>query len=301
MRLLIFTLIAIIIIATSCENQEHYKEIKPVVVDLADKVNSRELDSTYHHDEPLFMAISAMISPKETFKQYQMLLDYISKKIGRRIVLKQRKTYQEINDMLKLGMLDFAFICTGAYINAKDEFPIKLLSVPVVNNEPFYRAYVIVNANDQINQLNELKGKTFAYTDPLSNTGHSYFRNYLTSIGENPEGYFKKTIFTYAHDYSIQAVSKGIVDGATIDGLIYDYFQKFFPERVEGIKIIHKSQKFGIPPFVYSGSAEIGIAKQIQNIMTEMHLDDEGRTILNNILIDKFALGEDSNYQRQVN
>lgn len=45
--------------------------------------------------------------------------------------------------------------------------PMEILVVPVVNGKPYYQAYVIVNKDGNINDLNDLKNKPFAFTDPL--------------------------------------------------------------------------------------------------------------------------------------
>lgn len=286
----------LIIFFIGCENPDHYKNIETIEIDFSDTSNSLNNYSVLPKSKPLYVAISAMISPKETFIQYKRLLNYISSKLDRKIVLKQRKTYQEINDLLQRGELDFALLCTGAYVIGKNKFPMHLLAVPLVNNEPYYQAYVIAHKNSAIKEFSDFEGRSFAFTDLLSNTGYSYIQRLLAKTNDRLEDFFSKIIFTYAHDYSIQAVSKGIVDGASIDGLIYEYLAKYYPERVEKLKIIRISEKFGIPPFVYSENANIELIKKTRTIMLEMHKSEEGKAILDKILIDKFIIGDNSLY-----
>lgn len=296
MKLYFFTIILSSVLLISCYSPKHYKNTEPIEVDFSDTITNTEIYTDSSKSEPLYVAISAMISPKETFIQYQKLLNYISKKLDMKIVLKQRKTYQEINDLLERGELDFALICTGAFIKVKNKFPLHLLAVPLVNNEPYYQAYLLVNKNSTIKSFIDFKNRSFAYTDPISNTGYMFVQGLLGNMKLKSDEFFTKTIFTYAHDYSIQAVSKGIVDGASIDGLIYEYLAKYYPERVENIKIIYKSKKFGIPPFVYSNNTDRALIKKIKAIMLDMHNDEDGKVILENILIDKFVPGDISLY-----
>ena len=49
----------------------------------------------------LKIAVSAMISPKETFKYYRLILDYVSLKLDTEVKLVQRKNYAEVNRLLK--------------------------------------------------------------------------------------------------------------------------------------------------------------------------------------------------------
>ena len=292
MKTLRFLLIFLISLTLffSCNSNKDIKEIN-----LQDDKTS--VDSTQSSSQQkIYVAISTMISPVETFNLYKDLIDYISSKLGVPIEFKQRKTYSEVNNLLKENKLDFAFICTGAYLKARNKMPIEILVVPVVEGKPYYQAYVIVNNESNINSIDDLQGKSFAFTDPLSNTGYDYIINILKDRRTNPEKFFSNTIFTYAHDYSIQAVKRKIVDGATVDGLVYEYLKHFQPEKVEGIKIINKSRDFGIPPFVVQKNLDPKLKLELKNIMLTMHQDSEGKKLLNKIMIDKFIEADDSLY-----
>ncbi|MGQ9846423.1 MAG: substrate-binding domain-containing protein [Bacteroidales bacterium] len=288
---IIFALVLILAFITSCDSNRDVKEIN--LQNENTSVDSNKSSS----QQKIYVAFSTMISPVETFNLYKDLIDYISAKLGVPIEFKQRKTYGEVNELLKENKLDFAFICTGAYLEARYKMPVEILVVPVVNGKPYYQAYVIVNNDSNIYDLNDLKNKSFAFTDPLSNTGYSYIINWLKSEKTTPDKYFSKTVFTYAHDYSIQAVKRKIVDGATVDGLVFEYLKKFQPEKVEGIKIIHKSRDFGIPPFVVQQNLNNDLKTKLRNIMLNMHLEKEGKELLGKIMIDKFIEADESLYK----
>ncbi|MFZ6033973.1 MAG: phosphate/phosphite/phosphonate ABC transporter substrate-binding protein [Melioribacter sp.] len=275
----------------SCGQEENIKEI-----DIYENDNKLTNEDTTDNAK-LYVAISTMISPIETFNLYKDLIDYISEKMDVPIIFKQRKTYGEVNFLLKEKKLDFAFICTGAYVNEKNELPVELLVVPVVNGRALYNAYIIVNKQSDINSFEELKGKSFAFTDPLSNSGYAYVVNLLKRKKTNPDKFFNKTIYTNAHDYSIQAVARNFVDGATIDGLVYDFLEKTQPEKVKKIKIIKKSEDYGIPPFVVRKDLDPIIKNKLKEIMLNLHNEPRGKGILKKIHIDKFIEGNDELYQ----
>lgn len=292
MKLNASLIILIFFLFIACGEKQNFKE-----VEIIDK-QSPESQTVQKDTVPvIYVAVSTMISPLETFNLYKDVMDYISKKLNVRIEFKQRKTYREVNELLAENKLDFAFICTGAYLEAINKIPIELLVVPVVEGKPYYQAYIIVNKETNINSFDELKNKSFAFTDPLSNTGFNYVVNLLKDKGTTPEKYFSKTIFTYAHDYSIQAVKRKLVDGATIDGLVFEYLKHFQPEKIEGINVIHKSKYFGIPPFVVQKNLDPVLKENLRKVMLQMHLDEEGRKLLNKIMIDKFILADNSLYR----
>lgn len=244
----------------------------------------------------LKVAVAAIISPRETFRYYEDLLKYVSGKIDYKIEFKQRKTYEEVNRLVENQEVDIAFICSGAYVEGKDQNTMELLAVPVCNGHPFYQAYVIVHNSSTIQSFNDLKGKSFAYTDPMSNTGKLYAEKRIHELRFSENSFFKNTVFTYAHDVSIQLVAKQMVDGATVDGLIFDYLKVFHPERVKNIRIIEKSENFGIPPVVVPIGLNAGLKAKLRDILLTMHLDTSGKEILDKLLIEKFLPGNDAEY-----
>ncbi|MGK9476363.1 substrate-binding domain-containing protein [Melioribacter sp. OK-6-Me] len=292
MKAIYYKIFLLFFLITACNEKQNIKEIE-FSNNQPKNFQQLENDSV----RIIYVAVSTMISPLETFNLYKDVIAYISKKVGVPIEFKQRKTYQEVNDLLKENKLDFAFICTGAYLEIRNQAPIEILTVPVVNGKPYYQAYIIVNQESGINNLTDLKGKSFAFTDPLSNTGYSYVVNWLKSLNTTPEKFFGRTIFTYAHDYSIQAVKRKFVDGATVDGLVYEFLNHFQPGEVEGTKIIHKSKEFGIPPFVVQKNLDKNLKEKLRKVMLEMHLDPEGKKLLGRIMIDKFILADNSLYK----
>ena len=245
----------------------------------------------------LDVAVAAMVSPMETISRYQELLDYIGKRVDRPIRLVQRKTYREVNELFADGKLDIAFICSGPYGTGKSEFGFQSLVTPVVRGEPFYQAYLIVHKDSPIGSFEGLKGKTFAFTDPDSNTGALVPAFWLARMQETPESFFKSYTYTHSHDNSIMAVAKSLVDAATVDGHIWEYENIRNPVYTSRTRIIDRSMKFGSPPLVASGRLSSGMRREIKAALLLMHTDEEGRRILDSLMIDRFVDSEESWYE----
>lgn len=246
--------------------------------------------------EGLRIAVSAMISPKETFKYYREILDYISKKMGIPVELVQRDTYAEVNELVENEKLHAAFVCSGAYIDGHREFGMELLVAPKAYGEPYYYSYIIVPSDSDAERLEDLRGKKFAFTDPMSNTGKLVPTYMLAVVGENPDSFFSESIFTYSHDKSIEAVAQKLVDGAAVDSLIWDYAAATSPEFTSRTKIIRKSPPYGIPPVVIPRGLDPGIKEDLRKVFLNMHLDPEGRAILDKVKIDRLIEIEDRIY-----
>ncbi len=277
----------------ACTNKKQADILKVSIINTTDSLQSNDIIK----DKPLLRVIvSSMISPKETRIYYQDLFTYMSKNLDYDIEFLQRKTYKEVNDLLIDNKVDFAIICSGAYIDKSAKNKLEILTVPVVDGKPLYQSYIIVNKDSKIDKFTELKNKKFAYTDPISNTGTLYAKWLVESLGEDVNLYFSSTIYSFAHDISMQLVAKGIVDGASVDGLIFNYIKKHNPERVKNLKIIKKSVMFGIPPVVVPRNLDANLKNKLQNLFLNIDKDSLGKSILNKISIDKFIKGKDSDY-----
>jgi len=244
----------------------------------------------------LRIGVSAIISPDETLVYYEDMLDYLSEKMGVPVKLVQRKTYQEINDLMRKNSVDAAFVCSLAYVEGHDQFGMELLAVPIVRGEPYYHSYIIVPKDSNVMNLKQLKGKTFAFTDPLSNSGKLSPEYMLAKMGEDSETFFKLTFFTYSHDKSIQAVAEKMVDGAAVDSLVWDFKNATDPRFTNKTRIILKSPSYGAPPVVVSKDIDPALKDKLRNTLLHMQEDKRGREILSSIMIDRFSEVNDSLY-----
>jgi phosphonate transport system substrate-binding protein len=233
-------------------------------------------------------AVAAMISPRETFIHYRQLLAYLARKSGKDLEFVQRKTYGEINELLEKGEIDLAFICSGPYASTKARYGFIPLAVPEVQGSTSYRAYLIVNQNSPFHRLQDLKGQTFAFTDPDSNTGRLVPTFWLAELHQRPETFFQEIIYTYSHDNSILAVARGLVAAATVDGLVWEYYQATNSVFTSKTRIIKKSEAYGIPPLVASRHLPEAERERLQQALFSMYRDPEGRKILAGLLIDRF-------------
>ena len=292
MNLLIGSLIIVIgIYISGCG-----KDSDAILVDFTKTVKVEKPENTPSEAPAFRFAIAAMISPKDTSVYYRQLLHYIGHQLDRNIQLIQRKTYGEINELLGKGQIDLAFICSGPYVTGKEKYGFELLATPEVQKSHFYQSYLIVNKASQFKNFKDLRGQVFAFTDPDSNTGKLVPTYWLSQMGERPETFFRKTIYTYSHDNSILAVAKTLVDGAAIDSLIWEYYHRKSPIFTSKTRIIRKSEPYGIPPIVASRFLASDLKERIRRVLFSMHRDPGGQKILNELMIDRFTPTQDAWY-----
>jgi len=229
-----------------------------------------------------------MISPVEGFVYYRQMLEYISSHLDRPVHLIQRKTYHEINELLRSGDVGAAFVCTGAFVRDGEQAGLEVLAVPHVGGEPYYRSYVIVGVHAPYETLMDLQGTRFAVTDPLSLSGRFYMLYRLKQLGEDPERFFSRIVYSWGHDNSVRAVAAGEVDAACVDSLIYDYLRLHQSPAIPKTRILETSQRLGIPPFVASPRLDRDTKEALRAVLLGMRHDPSGAAILERLGFDGF-------------
>ncbi len=289
--ILTFVVIGIVITGLSgCEQKE-----EALVIKLEDK-KPLEVKKRSSEEKSIRIAIGAMITPKAGFAYYRYLLTYIEEQLGKPIKFIDKKTYQETNALLKSGNVHAAFVCGLPYVDGYDEFKLELLVVPQSYGKTEYYSYLIVPKDSPVKNFKDLQGKRFAFTDPRSNTGKLVPTYLLEKMGQTPDSFFKEYVYTYAHDKSIEAVARKLVDGAAVDSLIWEYLNQRNSELASKTKVIWKSPPYGIPPVVVSSSLDEAIKNQLKEVFLNIHKEEKGREILKGLMIEKFILGDDKAY-----
>ena len=267
-----------------------------VFVDFSDRKIEERPSDVSQGNAYFKVAVGSIMSAQETVVYYHQLLEYIANKLGRQIQLVQRKTYGEINELIGMGQIDLAFICSGPYAGGKEKFGFQALAMPRVRGSHLYQAYLIVNKDSPFQKLDDLRGKSFAFTDPESNTGKLVPTYWLNKTGAKPEDFFGKTIYTYSHDNSIRAVAMSLVDGAAVNGQVWEYYNYSDPVFAAKTRIIKRSQPFGNPPVVASSRVPHQMKERIRNLLLKMHLDPKGKKILDELMIDGFIAPKEECY-----
>ncbi|WP_277057298.1 phosphate/phosphite/phosphonate ABC transporter substrate-binding protein [Trichlorobacter lovleyi] len=246
--------------------------------------------------KPLRIGMGGIITPKEGYRYYQQLQGYLAQQLGQPVQLVDRANYEELNRLLQSGGIDAAFVCAGPYVEGKQQFDMQLIAMPLVNGKSVYHAYIIVHKDSPIQSLSQLKGKSFAFTDPKSNSGTLVPTYMLAQMKTTPERFFSRRIFTYGHDNSIKAVAERHVDGASVDSLIWDYTARKYPHLTANTRVIATSEPYGIPPVVVRPGIDPALKQRLQQALLTVHQNPEGKAILDGMLIDRFVPGDDRNY-----
>lgn len=249
----------------------------------------------YHNNKkPLIIAFASVMSPDITFNSYKEITNILSKKLNQNVILLQRKTYKELNNLLESGEADIAFLSTGAYASYRGAEPIEILAMVKTKGTIKYDTYIIVNKNSSFKSFKDLKDKRFAFTDPYSYSGKLAVDNYLMKKNTNAKDYFKSYFYTYSHDKSIFAVANNMADAASIDSQIYDHEMSLHSDMINKIRVIDNLGTAPTGPVVIRKN--LANKEEIKKAFFSLNKDEEAKKAMKNVIIDEFVIPDYSLY-----
>jgi len=294
-KLTVFCFICILSLSFSCAREKRIK------IDIKSTGEAPMADTA--SGTPVQIGVAAMLSPEYALPAYEDIVKYIGKKLNMPAKMLFTKDYASMNEMVKSRKVLAAFVCSGPYVTGHDEWGMKLIAAPSLYGRTSYFSYIIVNRSSELTSFGELEGKKFAFTDPQSNTGKLVPTYELALRHKTPDTFFSDYIYTGGHDKSIEAVAEGLVDGAAVDNMTWEYMNKTDPKYTSKTKIIAKLGPFCTPPFVTYPGCDPAIKRKMKSILLEMNSDPEGKAILDKLFIDRFVEVNDDCYKsiREMN
>lgn len=152
-------------------------------------------------------------------QEKEPLKNYLAKQLGHEVNLVIPTNYNATVEALGNGSLDFAYLGGLTYVKARRQYGV----VPLVQrtSDLAFHSLFITAANSSIHSLADLKGKTFAFGDINSTSGHlmPYFE--LKQAGINVDADLKYR-YTGSHPATAKAVESGATDAGAIDESVYN-------------------------------------------------------------------------------
>ncbi len=216
-------------------------------------------------------------------RRWQSALESLT---GYRIEFVQRAGYGPVIDGLRAGQIDVAWICGYPYVLHASE--LRLLAVPVWRGRPLYQSYLIAGAQQEASGLADLRGRNFAFSDPLSNSGHLYIRYLLAQQGQRVEEYFGRAFFAHSHANVAEAVADGLADGGAIDGYVWEVLNEINPALTARTRVLERSPDFGFPPIVAAAHVDAATRARLQAALLAMGQAADGRAVLDELRLDRY-------------
>jgi phosphonate transport system substrate-binding protein len=268
----------------------------------SDRQRAPEASPTSPASKPIRVVMSAAFVSESGVGVYEDITKYLSEKSGLRVEFITGLSYGTISEMLASGAVDCGFICGYPYVLMHDQPKpaVDLLAAPVMKasrykGQPKYYSDLIVHKDSPYKTLHDLKGRTYVYNDELSNSGYNMPRHRLLELGLT-SGFFGTVLRSGSHEESIRMVATGRADASYVDSLVLDYDREKGLGFARDVRVLESLGPAGICPIAVSTSVPAETRGRLQKALVTMHEDPKGRKILDDALVDRFAVVEESNY-----
>jgi len=228
---------------------------------------------------------------------YRFLAARIGDRLGRPVELMVGASF----DQFGRGEADFGVICGLPYVWLADRRPppVEPLAAPVLAgaryaSRPVYYSDVIVRRDSPIGSLEDLRGRSWAYNEPASHSGHTVTLYSLVRMGAEP-GFFAKVVEAGFHQRAIRLVHSGAVDAAAIDSQVLAVEVRDHPD-LASLRVVGSFGPSTIQPVVAASRLPRRLKDQIRNLLVELGDDSTARTALDHGLIDRFTVVDDGAY-----
>lgn len=229
---------------------------------------------------------------------YRFMMRYLGDRLGCAVRLSVGSDYAEAL------RADLALICGLPYVlrtrPRAAESPIEALAAPVLKgerfqNRPIYFSDVIVHRDSRFQSFADLRGCSWAYNEPESQSGYGITRYHLAKLGAT-SGYFGQVVASGFHQRSIRMVSRREIDASAIDAQVLAIELRDHPRLARQIRIIDSLGPSTIQPLASSTRLPVSLRRDIQAILAEMHHDPAASALLDRGMIDHFVPVTDADY-----
>ena len=225
-------------------------------------------------------------APNESTEQSSDARNGLATDLGEALGMKveeiQASDYNAIIEALRTGKADMAYmgpLSVALAVERADAKPIVMKAPGGDKSQAVYHSVLIARAdNDEINSIEDIKGKTMAFVDPDSTSGNLVPTSEIIKAFPNDNldtdklhtngDFFEAVSFSGKHQAGLQAVIKGDVDVAPIsDQILASEIAN--GNAAEGdVKIIHTSPAIPAEAMVVGTSVDDDLQAKLVAFLT---------------------------------
>ena len=169
--------------------------------------------------DALVLAFIPQENPEKLLDDVSVITDYLTAELGFPVEGFVTLDHAAAVEALRRSDADISFMGALPYVLAHHQIGAEVILAEVYRGRPTYRGRIFVRKDSGIKGIADLRGKTIAFADPISESGYLYpldifARAGLLARGDDPQEFFGTVYFAGGYQQAVQAVANGFVDAA---------------------------------------------------------------------------------------
>jgi phosphonate transport system substrate-binding protein len=226
----------------------------------------------------------------------------ITEEVGRRLGIETELVVETSYESCRADRNEVCFVCSLPYVTFERQgldlaVPV---AAPVLRGEryrgrPIYFSDVIVHRDSPVRSFLDLRGRSWAYNEPLSHSGYGITRYHLVQMGET-HGFFGRVVEAGFHQDAIRMVARGDIDGSAIDSQVLAVELRDHPELAEQLRVVEILGPSTIQPVAVSRRVPEELREEIRGVLVTMAEDPRVRERLAIGMVDRLVAVDASSY-----
>lgn len=222
--------------------------------------------------QPLTIGLIPAEDSQAMIESSRQVLDSLQKQLGMEVKPFVATDYNGVIEALRSKKLDVAYLGPFSYVLASSVADVEAFAVAVTKKtgQSAYKSVIIARKDSGIAKTADLKGRTFAFVDPTSASGHLFPKAGLLQAGYDPETFFGRVIFSGSHDASILAVANKKVDAAAVADRILASAIAKGQVRQDDLEIVWSSNPIPESPMVWRKDLDPALKAKIAQALANV-------------------------------
>ena len=221
---------------------------------------------------------------------------YMAKDLGKSVKSVTLTSYAAVAVALGNKRADIAWMGPLDYLITREQTGASPITCSVRNGLRGYKSFIVVRNDSGINTLADLKGKTFAFGDPVSTSSSLVPKGALKAAGVDPTKDLKSVNIS-----NQGAIAAAVYEGKADAGAFFDdartNVRNQYPDIMDKTKIIYTSELIPCDPQVVRKGLDDALVAKIQATMLKMSADPEAKVWLKDLFtIDELSKATDADY-----
>jgi phosphonate transport system substrate-binding protein len=204
---------------------------------------------------------------------------------------------EDAPEQMAAGHFEAALLPSLAYVLAHDRYDVRVALKAVRHGSPTYRGQIITRVDSGIDTLEDLRGRTFGFTDVSSASGHLYPKTLLINSGIDPDTDLAEVTFVGSqHAAVIEAVLHGRIDAGACFDDARTLLEETEPQVMQETKVVAYTPQ--IPADTVSLRADcVGpFYDRLVEALMELSREGEESPLLSIYTIEELVPAEDTDY-----